>query len=198
MKRKFMKTAAVCMAAMMMLGSLAACGGSESEAPEETAGGNGTELTGNISLAGSTSMEKLCEAMSESFMQANPGVTVTVEYTGSSAGIESLVQGSVDIGNASRGLEDGEKESGAVENIVAIDGITVILEKSNEAADLTTEYTQERLQTGRNSAARMKPSSSSGARRAQAPEVHLKNCWKLWTHATTHRNSTLQVRYSRR
>lgn len=139
MKRKFMKTAAVCMAAMMMLGSLAACGSAESEAPEETAGGNGTELTGNISLAGSTSMEKLCEAMSESFMQANPGVTVTVEYTGSSAGIESLVQGSVDIGNASRGLEDGEKESGAVENIVAIDGIAVILEKSNEVADLTTE-----------------------------------------------------------
>ena len=139
MKRKFMKTAAVCMAAMMMLGSLAACGGSESEAPEETAGGNGTELTGNISLAGSTSMEKLCEAMSESFMQANPGVTVTVEYTGSSAGIESLGQGSVDIGNASRGLEDGEKESGAVENIVAIDGLAVILEKSNEVADLTTE-----------------------------------------------------------
>ncbi len=139
MKRKFMKAAAVCVAAMMMIGSLVACGSSESETPEEIAGGNGTELTGNISLAGSTSMEKLCAAMSESFMQANPGVTVTVEYTGSSAGIESLGQGSVDIGNASRGLEDGEKESGAVENIVAIDGIAVILEKSNEAADLTTE-----------------------------------------------------------
>nr|MCR5101837.1 substrate-binding domain-containing protein [Butyrivibrio sp.] len=73
---------------------------SEEEAEEVT------DLSGSLSLAGSTSMEKLCEAMSESFMEANPGVTVTVEYTGSSAGIESLTQGSVDIGNASRGLKD--------------------------------------------------------------------------------------------
>ena len=38
------------------------------------------ELNGTLALGGSTSMEKLCEAMSESFMEANPGVTVTVEY----------------------------------------------------------------------------------------------------------------------
>nr|MCR5101122.1 phosphate ABC transporter substrate-binding protein [Butyrivibrio sp.] len=80
-----------------------------------------------------------CEAMSESFMEANPGVTVTVEYTGSSAGIESLTQGSVDIGNASRGLKDGELEGGAIENIVAIDGIAVITDMENTVTDLTTE-----------------------------------------------------------
>ncbi len=106
---------------------------------EEDKKDTSSELTGSIALAGSTSMEKLCEAMSESFMEANPGVTVTVEYTGSSAGVESLVQGSADIGNASRGLKDGEKENGAVENIVAIDGIAVITDKENSVADLTTE-----------------------------------------------------------
>lgn len=43
----------------------------------------GEALDGKVTLAGSTSMKKLCEALSESFMADNPGVTVTVEYTGS-------------------------------------------------------------------------------------------------------------------
>ncbi len=124
------KTAAVGMLAVLMAGSLTGCGSTEA---------NAAKLSGKISLAGSTSMEKLCEAMSESFMEANPEITVTVEYTGSSAGVESLVQGSVDVGNASRGLKDGEKESGAVENIVAIDGIAVITDKNNTVKDVTTE-----------------------------------------------------------
>ena len=97
------------------------------------------ELNGTLALGGSTSMEKLCEAMSESFMEANPGVTVTVEYTGSGAGLEALAAGSIDIGNASRKLKDAEKENGSVENIVAIDGIAVIAEKSNTVTDISAE-----------------------------------------------------------
>ena len=98
-----------------------------------------TELKGTISLGGSTSMEKLCEAMSESFMEANPGVTVTVEYTGSGAGLEALAAGSIDIGNASRGLKDEEKVNGSVENIVAIDGIAAITDKNNSVTDISSE-----------------------------------------------------------
>lgn len=105
--------------------SLASCGGGEEAA--------------TVSLAGSTSMEKLCEAMSESFMAENPDITVTVEYTGSGAGLESLASGSVDIGNSSRSLKDEEKEAGAVENIVALDGIAVITDKENTVKDLTSE-----------------------------------------------------------
>ena len=67
-----------------------------------------------------------------------------MEYTGSGAGIESLTRGSIDIGNASRGLKDGEKEQGAVENIVAIDGIAVITDKENTVADLTSEQLDQR------------------------------------------------------
>ena len=84
-------------------------------------------------------MEKLCEAMNESFAEVYPDITVTVEYTGSGAGLESLTQGSIDIGNASRNLKDGEKEKGAVENIVAIDGIAVITDKNNPVTNLTSE-----------------------------------------------------------
>ena len=105
------------------------------EATEEPA----AELNGTLALGGSTSMEKLCEAMSESFMEANPGVTVTVEYTGSGAGLEALAAGSIDIGNASRKLKDAEKENGSVENIVALDGIAVIAEKSNTVTDISAE-----------------------------------------------------------
>ena len=101
--------------------------------------GCGKELKGTVTLAGSTSMEKLCEAMSESFMEDNPGITVTVEYTGSGAGLESLAAGSVDIGNSSRHLKDGEIAAGSVENVVAIDGISVIIDKNNTVSDISAE-----------------------------------------------------------
>ena len=101
--------------------------------------GCGKELKGTVTLAGSTSMEKLCEAMSESFMEDNPGITVTVEYTGSGAGLESLAAGSVDIGNSSRHLKDGEIAAGSVENVVAIDGIAVIIDKNNTVSDISAE-----------------------------------------------------------
>ena len=111
----------------------------ESSSSEAKSTETNTDLSGTITLAGSTSMEKLCEAMSESFMEAYPGVTVTVQYTGSGAGLESLAAGSVDIGNSSRSLKDEEKEAGSVENIVAIDGIAVITDKDNTVNDLTSE-----------------------------------------------------------
>ncbi|MBO5032057.1 MAG: phosphate ABC transporter substrate-binding protein [Lachnospiraceae bacterium] len=97
------------------------------------------DLSGTITMAGSTSMEKLANAVAESFMEKYPNVTVTAEFTGSSAGIESLLAGSVNIGNSSRALKDSEKESGAVENIVAIDGIAVVTDTANAVTDLTKE-----------------------------------------------------------
>ena len=129
-------------AVSIMTFGLVGCG-SESpqsaDAAEQGKNEESVELNGTIKLAGSTSMEKLCEAMAESFMEKNPGVTVTVEYTGSGAGLESLAAGSVDIGNASRGLKDEEKASGEVENIVAIDGIAVITNKSCSIKDVTSK-----------------------------------------------------------
>ncbi len=164
MKRTFKKGMAVTMTAAMMM-SLAACGSSAQEtattpssssedtqaASSEAAQAETTtseaapaeettaDLSGTISLAGSTSMEKLANAVAESFMEKYPNVTVTAEFTGSSAGIESLLAGSVDIGDASRALKDSEKEAGAVENIVAIDGIAVVTDTENSVADLTKD-----------------------------------------------------------
>ncbi len=125
MKNKFIKSCVVYLAIM-------AVGGSCSNA-------FASSLSGKLSLAGSTSMEKLCEAMSESFMEEYPDILVSVEYTGSSSGIESLLHGRVDIGNASRSLKVGEKEKGAFENIVAIDGIAVITDRKNSVSELSFE-----------------------------------------------------------
>jgi len=96
-------------------------------------------LSGSVSMSGSTSMEKLANAVAESFMEKYPNVTVTAEFTGSSAGIESVLAGSVDIGNSSRNLKDDEKSAGAAENIVAIDGIAVVADPANKVEDLTKD-----------------------------------------------------------
>ena len=90
------------------------------------------DLSGSVSMSGSTSMEKLANAVAESFMEKYPNVTVTAEFTGSSAGIESVLAGSVDIGNSSRNLKDDE-------NIVAIDGIAVVADPANKVEDLTKD-----------------------------------------------------------
>ena len=62
------------------------------------------ELTGNIQLAGSTSMEEMCVAIGETFMEEEPGIAVSAEYIGSTAGMEALLEGTVDIGTSSRNL----------------------------------------------------------------------------------------------
>lgn len=128
------KLIAIALAGVLAL-SMAACG---AQSTETTATAAAAKLSGTVTLAGSTSMQKLCEAMIESFEESYPDITVTAEYTGSGAGLESLVGGKTDIGNASRALKDGEKDSGAVENIVAIDGIAVVTHTSNTVSNLTS------------------------------------------------------------
>ena len=108
---------------------------SSAAAPAETT----TDLSGSISMVGSTSMEKLANALSEAFMEEHPDVTVTAEFVGSGAGIEAVTNGTTDIGNSSRSLKDEEKAAGVVENVVAIDGIAVCVDPANEVADLTKE-----------------------------------------------------------
>ena len=96
-------------------------------------------LSGKISLNGSTSMEKFVNALGEAFNEKNPEVTVEPQFTGSSAGVEALLAGTADIGNSSRSLKDEEKAKGVVENIVAIDGIAVVVNTKNKASNLTKD-----------------------------------------------------------
>ena len=120
--------------AVLLSVSLVGCGGNNS-ADQST----NSDLSGKISLNGSTSMEKLVNALAEGFQEKNQGVTVDAQFTGSSAGIEALLAGSADIGDSSRELKDEEKSQGAVENVVAIDGIAVVVHTSNKVDNLTKD-----------------------------------------------------------
>lgn len=119
--------------------STAAAESAETAETAETAAEAAAELSGSISMVGSTSMEKFANALSEAFMEQHPKVTVTAQFVGSSAGIEAAANGTADIGNASRELKDEEKAKGIIENIVAIDGIAVIVDPSNAVSDLTKQ-----------------------------------------------------------
>lgn len=147
-KNKIVKMLAAAGMSVCMLGSLTGCGETGSyadaaapgqETENQEAEQPSTDLSGTITMAGSTSMEKFANALAESFMIKYPGVTVTAEFTGSGAGIESVLAGSVDIGNSSRNLKEEEKSAGAVENIAAIDGIAVVTDTANTVTGLTTE-----------------------------------------------------------
>lgn len=110
--------------------------------------GNDTELSGVLRLSGSSSMEKLTSVAAEGFMDKYPNVTVTVEYIGSSAGIEAVLNGSADIGNSSRFLKEEEREKGAVGHVVAMDGIAICVDPANSVEELTLAQVAE-IYTGK-------------------------------------------------
>lgn len=155
------KTLALAGMAVLTMGALAGCSSNttestaapttaQSEAEATTAGTSSAETTtaapaasadlkGSISMVGSTSMEKFATALSEIFMEKYPNVTVQAEFVGSGAGVEAVNNGSADIGNSSRNLKDEEKANGIAENIVAIDGIAVVIDPANAVEDLTKD-----------------------------------------------------------
>lgn len=141
MKKNLVKALALTGVMTLTLGAFTACGGNNAATDNGTtaAGGSDKALSGSISLSGSTSMEKMVNALAEAFMNENSGVTVSPEFTGSSAGIEAVTNGTVQIGDSSRSLTDSEKANGVVENIVAIDGIAVVTDKNNSVADVTKQ-----------------------------------------------------------
>ena len=127
---------------LVMALSLVACGNSNSDnSGDNAADNNGGDaaITGTVSTDGSTSMEKVIGALSESFMAANGGVTVNYNPTGSGSGITAVQEGTCDIGLSSRALKDEEKAGGLKETVLAYDGIAIIVHPDNPVSDLTLE-----------------------------------------------------------
>ena len=127
---------------LVMALSLVACGNSNSDNSGDNAADNNggdTAITGTVSTDGSTSMEKVIGALSESFMAANGGVTVNYNPTGSGSGITAVQEGTCDIGLSSRALKDEEKAAGLKETVLAYDGIAIIVHPDNPVADLSIE-----------------------------------------------------------
>ena len=117
----------------LVVATLVGCGSSSSDSSATS------DLSGSITMNGSTSMEKLSNSLADVFMQKYPGVTVTAQFTGSSSGIEAVANKTVDIGNSSRALKQAELDKGVVENVVALDGIAIITNVENVVSDLTLE-----------------------------------------------------------
>ncbi len=121
MKKKILSMA---MAAVIAVAGLTGCGAKEDK---------------SVSTDGSTSMEKVIGALGESFTEKNSDIKFSYNPTGSSSGISAVANGTCDIGLASRGLKDKEKEQGLEETVLAIDGIAVIVNTANTVTELTME-----------------------------------------------------------
>lgn len=92
-----------------------------------------------ISAVGSSSVTPLMEVFSETYMKKNPNVFIEVQGPGSSAGVKAAKNGSADLGMSSRNLKDSEKESTLIEEVVARDGIAVVVNPQNKLPGLTAE-----------------------------------------------------------
>lgn len=124
----------------MLIGSLAVgCGSSDGSASQDS---------NKVTISGSTSVGPVVEVLGEDFSAKNEGISVEVQQIGSSAGIKNAIEGTSQIGMASRDLKDEEKASGLKETQIAIDGIAVITNKNNEVKDLTLEQVKD-IYTGK-------------------------------------------------
>ena len=139
------KILAFALSAVMALALLAGCGNqTDNNSSSNDNGGDAGDtpaasVSGTVSTDGSTSMEKVIGALSESYMAANKDVTVNYNPTGSGAGITAVQEGTCDIGLSSRALKDEEKAAGLKETVLAYDGIAIIVHPDNPVNDLSIE-----------------------------------------------------------
>lgn len=101
--------------------------------------GQDQELSGSIDINGSTSVYPVVEAMVEAYGEIHPDVQIAVQSTGSGAGVTSAIDGTADIGMASRDLDDDELSQVTLAEPIALDGIAVVVHPSNPLETLSLE-----------------------------------------------------------
>lgn len=107
----------------------------DAEAPAYEAAG----VSGKVVVAGSSSVTPVMEKLKEAYEAVNADVTVEVQQSDSTTGINMAAEGTCDIGMASRALKDEEAALGLTPQVIARDGIAVIVNNSNEIEDMTSE-----------------------------------------------------------
>jgi phosphate transport system substrate-binding protein len=123
---------------LFLLILLTACSSQDSTNPESS-----TQNYAYIQNAGSDTMVNLALAWAERYQQEHPDVRLSVTGGGSGSGITALINGTIDIANASRAIKEEEKKQAqdngfdAVEFTVARDAIAVIVNPSNNISQLT-------------------------------------------------------------
>lgn len=92
---------------------------------------------GKVVVAGSSSVSPVMEKLIEAYKKINPNATLELQTSDSTTGVTNAINGTCDIGMASRSLKSSEKEKGVNEVTIAIDGIAVIVNQENPTAGLT-------------------------------------------------------------
>lgn len=100
------------------------------------------DVKGTLTVAGSTSVTPLMEKIGEAYEKLNPDAKIEIQSTGSSAGIEAVMDGAADIAMASRDLKDEEKEK-LTPSVIATDGIAVVVNKESKLSNLSLNSLKE-------------------------------------------------------
>lgn len=100
-------------------------------------------LSGKIVVSGSSSVTPVMEKLKEAYVLLNPTVTVEIQQSDSTTGMTSLAEGLCDIGMASRELKDSEKAQGLNAEVMAMDGIVIIVNKENPITGLSSQAVKE-------------------------------------------------------
>lgn len=89
------------------------------------------KASGKVVVAGSSSVSPVMEKLIEAYKSVNPNVKIELQTSDSTTGITNAASGTCDIGMASRSLKETEKSKGLKEITIAMDGIAVVVNKSN-------------------------------------------------------------------
>lgn len=108
------------------------------EAPDAEAY-EAADVEGKVVVAGSSSVSPVMEKLKEGYEAVNENVTIEVQTSDSTTGINSTVDGICDIGMASRDLKPEEEEKGITAQVIAMDGIAVVVNNANDIDNLTSE-----------------------------------------------------------
>lgn len=106
---------------------------------EEAEAYSGKMDSGKIVVAGSSSVTPVMEKLKEAYLEKNPDVSIEIQQSDSSTGMSDTIDGTCDIGMASRELKDSETEKGLTATVIAMDGITVIVNNDSPVDALTSE-----------------------------------------------------------
>ena len=101
------------------------------------------DASGKLTISGSSSVTPLMEALKEAYEKLNPNVTIELQQSDSTTGMNDAAEGISDIGMASRELKQEELDKGLVPTVIAMDGIAVIVNNDNPLEELTGDQVRD-------------------------------------------------------
>lgn len=110
---------------------------------EDAAAYAGSMDSGKVVIHGSSSIAPVMEKLKEAYLEKNPNVTIEVQQSDSSSGMTDAIDGTCDIGMASRELKDSETSEGLTPTVIALDGIAVIVNNDSPVTNLTSQQVKD-------------------------------------------------------